>query len=62
MGELASRFSKRDPEIPLLQLTFDELTGEAGLNTRLEAFVDLLRRKRQKQIKDTQSRSTILCQ
>ncbi|MHA1585566.1 MAG: acyl-CoA dehydratase activase-related protein [Promethearchaeota archaeon] len=52
VGELASRFSKHDDEIPLLQLTFDELTGEAGLNTRLEAFVDLLRRKRQKQINE----------
>jgi predicted nucleotide-binding protein (sugar kinase/HSP70/actin superfamily) len=43
-GELAARFSKRDPAIPLLQLVFDELTGEAGLRTRIEAFVDMLRR------------------
>lgn len=43
-GEIAARFSKRDPEIPLLQLVFDELTGEAGMRTRIEAFVDMLRR------------------
>lgn len=34
--------------IPILSLSFDEQTGEAGLNTRLEAFVDMLRRKKQK--------------
>lgn len=60
VGELASRFSIRDPEIPLLQLVFDELTGEAGLNTRIEAFVDLLRRKQQKQINEKQLRRPIL--
>ena len=43
-GELAARFSKRNPSIPLLQLVFDELTGEAGMRTRIEAFVDMLRR------------------
>ncbi|NLT96244.1 MAG: hypothetical protein GXW85_12095 [Clostridia bacterium] len=30
---------------PLLNLVIDEHTGEAGLNTRIEAFYDLLRRK-----------------
>jgi predicted nucleotide-binding protein (sugar kinase/HSP70/actin superfamily) len=48
-GDLAARFSKRNPAIPLLQLVFDELTGEAGLRTRIEAFVDMLRRKRMKE-------------
>ena len=43
-GEMAAQFSKRDPEIPLLQLVFDELTAEAGLRTRIEAFIDMLRR------------------
>jgi predicted nucleotide-binding protein (sugar kinase/HSP70/actin superfamily) len=47
-GELASRLSKRDPTIPLLQLVFDELTGEAGLRTRIEAFADMLRRGAEK--------------
>jgi predicted nucleotide-binding protein (sugar kinase/HSP70/actin superfamily) len=30
----------------VLQLTFDELTGEAGLKTRLEAFIDMVTRKK----------------
>jgi hypothetical protein len=34
--------------IPVLSLPFDEQTGEAGLVTRLEAFVDLLRYRRRK--------------
>jgi predicted nucleotide-binding protein (sugar kinase/HSP70/actin superfamily) len=31
-----------DHEVPLLALSFDEHSGEAGLVTRLEAFVDLI--------------------
>ena len=41
----AKRFNK-----PLLNLTIDEQTGEAGFITRLEAFVDMLFRKKRKQI------------
>ena len=38
---------------PLLSLTIDEHTGEAGFMTRLEAFIDMLyRKKRTKIIKD----------
>jgi len=36
----------RDLGLPVLSLFLDEHTGEAGLETRLEAFVDLLRRRR----------------
>jgi len=43
-GEMAARYSSRDPTIPLLQLVFDELTSETGLKTRIEAYVDMLRR------------------
>ncbi len=46
-GELANRIAHRKQTLPLLQLTFDELTGEAGLNTRLEAFIDMIIRKKQ---------------
>jgi len=35
-----------DKEIPILTLFFDEHSGDAGLQTRLEAFVDLLIRKK----------------
>lgn len=33
-------------DIPLLHLSFDEQTGEAGMQTRLEAFIEMLERKR----------------
>lgn len=33
----------QDMDIPILSLAFDEQTGDAGVITRLEAFVDLLR-------------------
>ncbi len=39
----------RDHNIPILSLSLDEHTGEAGYITRLEAFVDLLSRKRKKE-------------
>lgn len=37
----------KDFDIPVLSLTIDEQTGKAGVQTRLEAFVDLLWQKRQ---------------
>jgi len=36
----------RDRGLPAMTLTVDELTGEAGYMTRLEAFVDLISQKR----------------
>ncbi len=36
----------RDYNIPVLTLFLDEQTGEMGLQTRLEAFVDLIKKKR----------------
>lgn len=48
-GEIAARLSKRDPTVPLLQLVFDELTAEAGMKTRIEAFLDMLRRSEDEQ-------------
>ena len=41
----AKRFNK-----PLLNITIDEHTGEAGFITRLEAFVDMLFRKKRANI------------
>ncbi len=38
-------------KIPMLHLTIDEHTGEAGFVTRLEAFVDMLIRKQRKELK-----------
>jgi predicted nucleotide-binding protein (sugar kinase/HSP70/actin superfamily) len=41
LGQVARRAA-----LPMLTLTLDEHSGEAGLVTRLEAFVDMLERKR----------------
>ena len=46
VGELAARWVRRDSNLPFLLLTLDEHSGEAGLITRLEAFVDMLRWRR----------------
>lgn len=45
MIERMNRFSKKFNK-PLLSLTIDEHTGEAGFVTRLEAFTDMLFRKK----------------
>lgn len=39
---------REDCNIPLLALIMDEQTGKAGYVTRLEAFVDLMRRRKRK--------------
>lgn len=38
-------------DIPIMTLILDEMTGEAGYMTRLEAFVDMIRMKRQAESK-----------
>ncbi len=43
VGEIVERIYKRDKRLPLLLLTLDEHSGEAGVLTRLEAFVDMVR-------------------
>jgi len=37
-----------EKDIPILTLIIDEMTGEAGYLTRLEAFIDLLRNRKEK--------------
>lgn len=45
--ELVERLTRRlRPDLPFMLLTLDEHTGEAGLLTRLEAFADLVVRRR----------------
>lgn len=41
--DLIERRLKRETDIPFILLTLDEHSGEAGLNTRLEAFIDMIR-------------------
>ncbi|MCX7842601.1 MAG: CoA protein activase [Clostridia bacterium] len=39
---------EKDFDIPVLTLIMDEMTGEAGYQTRLEAFGDLLKKRRER--------------
>ncbi len=43
--------------MPMLHLTIDEHTGEAGILTRLEAFVDMLSRKKRKEFQKEQPKN-----
>lgn len=45
VGEMVQRETLRRGGMPFLLLTIDEHSGEAGLLTRLEAFVDMVRRR-----------------
>jgi predicted nucleotide-binding protein (sugar kinase/HSP70/actin superfamily) len=45
--ELVERVYKREKKVPVLMLTLDEHTGQAGVVTRLEAFVDMLNWRRE---------------
>lgn len=38
----------KDKNIPIMSLIVDEMTGEAGYSTRIEAFIDLLERRKEK--------------
>lgn len=42
----------KDEDIPIMTLVVDELTGEAGYQTRLEAFVDLLELERGRKVNE----------
>jgi predicted nucleotide-binding protein (sugar kinase/HSP70/actin superfamily) len=42
---MTARFSSRNPKTPLLQLVLDELSSETGVLTRIEAFLDMIKRK-----------------
>ncbi len=45
-GEIIERHLRRRGNLPLLNLTIDEHSGEAGIVTRLEAFVDMIQWRR----------------
>ena len=45
MLERMDRFARKSKK-PILNLSIDEQTGEAGFVTRIEAFVDMLYRKK----------------
>ena len=37
---------QRDLDVPILTLIFDEHTAQGAIDTRIEAFIDLLERRR----------------
>jgi predicted nucleotide-binding protein (sugar kinase/HSP70/actin superfamily) len=41
--DLVERKIRRSSRLPFTILTIDEHTGEAGIDTRLEAFIDMIR-------------------
>ncbi len=43
IAELVQRFNSRKWNIPYTMITLDEHTGEAGFETRLEAFLDMMK-------------------
>lgn len=45
--ELVQRRTREKGRIPFLLITVDEHTGEAGVNTRLEAFIDMIEWRKQ---------------
>jgi predicted nucleotide-binding protein (sugar kinase/HSP70/actin superfamily) len=47
---------QRDLDIPILTLIFDEHTTQGGIGTRIEAFIDLLERRRPSKIIASSSR------
>lgn len=51
MIDLVTRAAKRQYRKPLINITIDEHTAEAGLVTRLEAFADMLQRRVARQMK-----------
>ncbi len=53
---------REDTSLPILSLIMDEQTGRAGYITRLEAFVDLMRRKKMKaKIEENKKRPFVQC-
>ncbi|WZL72444.1 acyl-CoA dehydratase activase-related protein [Clostridiaceae bacterium 35-E11] len=43
IADIAERRIRRHSKKPFILLTMDEHTGEAGINTRIEAFVDMIK-------------------
>ena len=58
---LVSELIMRDMKVvglPFLQIIMDEHSGEAGLLTRIESFVEMIRRKKIKLVKDAKLKTT----
>ena len=42
----------QDKKVPIMYLTFDEQTSSAGINTRIEAFYDMIKMKKESKLQD----------
>ena len=50
--ELIDLKAKKTSKISILNINLDEHSGRAGLKTRLEAFIDLLYRKKEREVRN----------
>ncbi len=46
IADYIERHIKRQRILPFIQLTIDEQTGEAGIDTRIEAFIEMIERRK----------------
>lgn len=46
IADYIERQIKRQKILPFIQLTIDEQTGEAGIDTRIEAFIEMIERRK----------------
>ena len=51
MMDMVHRQAARLRTTPFMSLTLDEHTAEGGIVTRLEAFLDMISRRKQRQVK-----------
>jgi predicted nucleotide-binding protein (sugar kinase/HSP70/actin superfamily) len=54
VAELVEIEAHRRKDLPFMMLTVDEHTGEAGIITRLEAFIDMIQRQKKRRLADGQ--------
>ena len=50
MMETVRRYAAKHKKVPFMSLTLEEYTAEAGIVTRLEAFTDMLHRRKKKEV------------
>lgn len=47
VDKLMEMASKEYPDVPYMSISIDEHTGDAGVSTRIEAFLDMVKRKKE---------------
>lgn len=43
VGDIVEKLVRRNSRIPFVHISLDEHSGEAGINTRIEAFIDMIK-------------------